>query len=129
MSTPFFLSNHFWEYYFTGYHVSHAYEAAVWGNVIAIFPSAPIILALGVLGYYFHNRAMSPLHKRLDVFEQAHINQHNEHMRAMKSILDALDPSTESESILDTIADRVDDKTDSGIGAIIKRLESKNPTK
>jgi len=106
-----------------------AWKGAVWGNVIAIPVSIPIIVILGVIGYYFHKRAMAPLHEKIDRMAVAHAEQaathdahHEEHMRAVKSILDALDPGTESESILDTIADRVDDRTDSGIGAILKRL-------
>ena len=116
---PFFLTQHFWAYYFTGYQVHHAYEAAVWGNVIAIFPSAPLLLILGVLAYYFHKRAMAPLHEKIDMLAQTHADQHDEHMRAVKSILDALDPDTESESQLDVIADRVDEKTPGGLKSVL----------
>lgn len=128
VGTPFFLTGHFWAYYFTGYHVAHAYEAAVWGNVIAILPSAPVLAVAGVAAYYFHRRAMAPLHARIDELARAHQDHHDEHVELMKSLLDAMDPETDGG--IAELQDRLDPDTPGGIGVLreqLDRLAHSNP--
>jgi hypothetical protein len=123
--TPFFLSHHFWAYYFTGYHTAHFYEANVWGNVIAIAPSAPILLVLGAIGYFFHKRALDPLHAKIDAMEKLHAERHETHVRLLSSVLDAFDPDTDGG--IAEVLDRLDPDTPGGLGAIAERLDREDP--
>lgn len=117
-ATPF---EHFTDFYFFP-DGEPWWRGAVWGNVVAIWPSAPVIAVLGVSAYVLHRRAIAPLHATLDRIEVAHRD-----LAGLKDLADALDPGTESETILDTIADRVDDHTETGIGAILRRLPKEIP--
>ena len=83
------------------------YEAAVWGNVVAVIPLA----ILGAIAFFYHRAEVKALHET-----------HDRHLRA---ILNALDPEADSESMLDQIADRVDEKTPGGIQAVLEAIEGK----
>lgn len=136
----FFLPLHvfagFERYYFTPLGKSW-WEGAVWGNVLAIWPSAPVIVLLGAVAYYMHKRAVAPLHEKLDALTEAHVQaqkdqvEHHEKLdRHLAALADALDPGTDSETQLDVIADRTNEATPGGLGTIhaeLVALASGNP--
>jgi hypothetical protein len=74
---PFFLHSFFWEFFFGNPAQRHFYEAAVWGNVVAVLPMA----AFGAAGFVYHHFVLKRLHE-----------EHSAHLR---SILDILDPETD----------------------------------
>lgn len=99
------------------------YHGAVWSNVFVLAPLA----VLGGIGYWVHKWITSDI-KKFDA-EKAH----DEHTKHLRTILNALDPEVESDTVLDTIADRVDETTPGGIGTLRAEIkaalerESKRP--
>jgi hypothetical protein len=114
------LFAHFWHYYFFP-PGEPWWKGAVWGNVIAIAPSAPVLIAGGMAAYYFHKRAMAPLHAKINQLARDHQARHEEHVELMKSLLDAMDPETDGG--LADLKDRLDPETPGGIGVLRERLD------
>lgn len=113
MSTPFFATEGFWAFFF-GQPGHHFYEAAVYGNVVAVLPLA----VLGLFGWLWHRGVVGELHAKVDGLAAAHA----EHAQHFKQILDALDPDTDG-GIAD-LRDRLDPDTPGGIGVIRKQLDT-----
>ncbi len=103
---PFLLTEHFWAFFF-GEPGKHFYEAAVYGNVMAVLPLG----VLGAVAFFWHRAEVKALHEI-----------HDSHLKA---ILSALDPEAESESTLDLIADRVDERSPGGLKTILEAVERK----
>lgn len=103
---------HWWGLYFDPPHAPW-YTGQVWGNIFAILPAA----ILGYMGYWIHKVISSDV-KKFDARAA-----HDAHMRHLQAIVDALDPAVASDSVLDMIADRVDEETPSGIGTLRDELK------
>ena len=104
---------HWFHVYFDPYHAPW-YEGLVWGNVFAVLPLA----VLGGIGYWVHKWITRDI-KKFDAKKA-----HDEHTKHLRAILDALDPEVESDTILDTIADRVDEATPGGIGTLRAEIKA-----
>jgi hypothetical protein len=115
------LFTHFWHFYFVPVGEPW-WRGAVWGNVIAIIPSAPVLLLLGTVGYFFHKRALDPLHAKIDALETLHAQRHADHLKLLSTVLDAFDPDTDGG--IAEVLDRLDPDTPGGIGALAERLKS-----
>lgn len=100
------LITHWFQFYFAPANEVW-WRGAVWGNVFAVLPLA----ILGAIAFFYHRAEVKALHET-----------HDRHLRA---ILNALDPEADSESMLDQIADRVDEKTPGGIQAVLEAIEGK----
>lgn len=111
--------SHWWEYYFVPTN-DVWWKGAVWGNVFAILPSLPVVGVLGVIGYFFHKRAMEPLHARVVQLERHNQDRHKEHVALLGELMDALDP--DSEGGISDVLDRLDETTPGGITTILDRL-------
>lgn len=57
---------------------------------------------------------------------QALMDQHVEHAKHLKAIIDALDPETESDCQLDRIADALNPETPGGVEVIHKKVSEIN---
>ena len=128
-------SAHFWHYYFFPQHAPW-WMGAVWGNVIAIAPSAPVLLVIGMVAYFWHKRALDPLRKELAEHRHAvaaiaelHADHHTAHMDAIAalgaSLIDVLDPDTEGPT--KDILDRLDPETPGGIAALRDDIAALRP--
>jgi heme exporter protein D len=104
---PFFLTEHFWRFFFAE-HGHHFYEAAVWGNVVAVLPLA----ILGASGFVYHHTVLKRAHE-----------SHDAHLKA---ILAALDPESETDSQLDRIADAVDTTTPGGLTDVLAAINKED---
>jgi hypothetical protein len=96
--------SHWFQYNFAPTHGSW-YSGAIWPNVF-------VILVVGPLGYLW-------LRAKHDALLEAH-KAHNE---KLELILRHLDPEAEMDGLLDLIADRVDETTPHGIGAVLAALK------
>jgi hypothetical protein len=108
---------HWWHLYFDP-TTGPWYTGQVWGNVFAVLPLA----VLGTIGYWVHKWITK------DIKEFDSKRAHDEHTRHLRAILDALDPNVESGSQLDVIADRVDETTPGGLGAVLERISRSQQT-
>ena len=107
MTLAFFLT-HFWQYNYAPAHEVY-YHGAAWPNV-AVIPLAAICLGI------YHYVVTKPLHR--------------EHMAALahdkklaEEVLKHLDPEAATDGMLDRIADRVDETTPGGVGALAERID------
>jgi hypothetical protein len=111
---PFFLTEHFWAFFFGMPGGPHFYEAAVWGNVVAVLPLA----VLALFGWFWHKGAVEEMHRKLDA-AAARADVHAEHM---KKVLDLLNPETDG-GIADVL-DRLDPVSPGGLQVVVDRIET-----
>lgn len=90
----------------------HTYWPEVRGNVYAVLPC-------GLVAYLWLRA------KHLE-----RMAAHASHDEKLEKILAHLDPEAETDGLLDLIADRTDETTPGGIGAVLTALDSQwhNPT-
>ena len=118
---PFFFTSYFWEFFFDNTPAQHHfYEAAVWGNVVAVLPLAIV----AIIAFIWHKGVVEETHRKLDVLAE----KHDEHAEHLKKILDALNPETDGGiSLLHEHIQRIENeinlKTPGGLKTILDEIE------
>jgi hypothetical protein len=122
----FFFTSYFWEFFFDNTPTqNHFYEAAVWGNVIAILPLA----IASIIAFVWHKGIVKQTHKKLDALAE----KHTEHTEHLKKILDLLDPETDGGiSVVHEKIDRMENElnleTPGGLKTILDSIKNKSKT-
>lgn len=116
---------HWWQYYFWGggpvIPKNVWYERAVWGNVFALLPTAPIILATGLGVYVWHKGVVKDL--------EAEVERHKHHSRVLDDIVGYLDPDKDASDLhakVEVISRSVDPNIPEGLTEMIKELRHAN---
>jgi hypothetical protein len=111
---------HWFNFYFGGKQLPVPknvwYERAVWGNVFALLPTAPIVVVTGFAAYLWHKSAVKDL--------EIEVERHKSHSKALDDLLGYLDPERDEGDLhasVKAISRSVDPDVPEGLTELLRK--------